>query len=374
MVLAWRTVAVRTAATRPGLRARNRNAGTLQPATDTLLQSAATTPQTSIQMTFTQIPPEYAPLSGELRYTVTTQETATLDLRIADAGNGTLIGAKRFAGVTSASFDAAPYLRRAVAFVPTTGSTGFHMADGRSVAAYIEAQTAQAAGTAPSVHSPLRTFLPCRTNVTAPALLTSMPLVRLISHGECDELTLFSDEAVTVTVTAQAGTTATAESYRTATGGLHVFRLDTRDFPEAETLAVDAGACGSVAYTVIPAFSGAQRLAWRSSAGGIEHYTFPIEKSESVETTRQRAYGAEGHLVARTRTERRTVLVSAYEPRAALEGLSEVLTSPDVWLAGDDGYTAVDVVTEKSVLHRHGAVTCLEIEIRPKRKTGMPWN
>ena len=190
-------------------------------------------------MTFTQIPPEYAPLGGELRYTVTTPETATLDLRIADAGNGTLIGAKRFAGVTSASFDAAPYLRRAVAFVPTTGSTGFHMADGRSVAAYIEAQTAQAAGTAPSVHSPLRTFLPCRTNVTAPALLTSMPLVRLISHGECDELTLFSDEAVTVTVTAQAGTTATAESYRTATGGLHVFRLDTRDFPEAETLAVN---------------------------------------------------------------------------------------------------------------------------------------
>ena len=143
-------------------------------------------------MTFTQIPPEYAPLGGELRYTVTTPETATLDLRIADAGNGTLIGAKRFAGITSASFDAAPYLRRAVAFVPTTGSTGFHMADGRSVAAYIEAQTAQAAGTAPSVHSPLRTFLPCRTNVTAPALLTSMPLVRLISHGECDELTLFS--------------------------------------------------------------------------------------------------------------------------------------------------------------------------------------
>jgi hypothetical protein len=201
-----------------------------------------------------------------------------------------------------------------------------------------------------------------------------MPLVRLISHGECDELTLFSDEAVTVTVTAQAGTTATAESYRTATGGLHVFRLDTRDFPEAETLTVDAGACGSVAYTVISAPTGARRLAWRSSAGGIEHYTFPVEKSESVETIRQRAYGAEGHLVARTRAERRTVLVSAYEPRATLEGLSEVLSSPDVWLAEDDGYTAVDVVTEKSVLHRHGAVTCLEIEIRPKRKTGMPWN
>ena len=34
MVLAWRTVAVRTAATPPGLRARNRTAGTLR--TDTV--------------------------------------------------------------------------------------------------------------------------------------------------------------------------------------------------------------------------------------------------------------------------------------------------------------------------------------------------
>lgn len=122
-------------------------------------------------MTFTQIPPEYAPLGGELRYTVTTPETATLDLRIADAGNGTLIGAKRFAGVTSASFDAAPYLRRAVAFVPTTGSTGFHMADGRSVAAYIEAQTAQAAGTAPERPLPAANVppLPDKRNGTRPA-------------------------------------------------------------------------------------------------------------------------------------------------------------------------------------------------------------
>ena len=27
------------------------------------------------------------------------------------------------------------------------------------------------------------------------------------------------------------------------------------------------------------AVSGGRRLAWRSSAGSIEHYTFPIEKS-----------------------------------------------------------------------------------------------
>lgn len=388
-------------------------------------------------MTFTQIPQQYAPLGSELRYTLAAEEAATFDLRIADAGNGTLIGAKRFAGVTTASFDAAPCLRRAVRFTPATGTTGFRAADGRTVLGYIEAETAQSAAPSPAagtaacgkagsgtpdnevpgadfqptgmlpgakeageadihephprkkgvgngtgsplpantpVVSPLRTFLPCRDAVTAPALLTAMPAERLISPGECDELTLFPAEACSVTVTAQAGTTTTAESYRTTKGGLYLFRLDTRDFPEAEALTVDAGACGTVVYTVVPAVRGARRLAWRSSAGSIEHYTFPIEKSARAETAKKRAYGIGGHLTVTTGTERRTTLVSAYEPRATIDALAEILSSPDVWLAGETDYTAVDVLTDKAVVHRHGAVTCLEIEIRPKRKTAMPWN
>lgn len=201
-----------------------------------------------------------------------------------------------------------------------------------------------------------------------------MPLVRLISHGECDELTLFSDEAVTVTVTAQAGTTATAESYRTATGGLHVFRLDTRDFPETETLAVDAGACGSVAYTVIPAFSGARRLAWAQQRGRDRTLHLSDRKvgvRRNNQATGIRSRRASGRPNPYRKADgTRVGLRTPGGPRRAFR--SPLLA--DVWLAGDDGYTAVDVVTEKSVLHRHGAVTCLEIEIRPKRKTGMPWN
>ena len=54
-----------------------------------------------------------------------------------------------------------------------------------------------------------------------------MPLNRLIPEGTCDE-SLLADSSVTVTVTAQAGDTTTAESYRTEEAGLHLFRLDTR--------------------------------------------------------------------------------------------------------------------------------------------------
>ena len=112
----------------------------------------------------------------------------------------------------------------------------------------------------------------------------------------------------------------------------------------------------------------------RSSAGSIEHYTFPIEKSVTAETVKNRAYGTDGHLTAAARTERRTTLVSAYETRAVLEALGEITASPEVWLAEDGGYTPIDVTTPAAVVHRHAAVSCLEIEIRPKRKTRMPWN
>ena len=181
-------------------------------------------------MQFTRIPQQYAPLGGELRYAVEQTAAGNIDIRIA-AADGTLLGAKRFAAVTTAAA------------------------------------------------APARTFLPGAEAAEAPALLTRMPLNRLIPEGTCDELTLLADSSVTVTVTAQAGDTTTAESYRTEEAGLHLFRLDTPDFPGAETVTVDAGACGTVTYTVIPALEGALRLAWRSSAGSVEHYTFPVVRT-----------------------------------------------------------------------------------------------
>lgn len=101
-------------------------------------------------MTFTQIPQQYAPLGGELRYTVTAAAAGTIDLRITDTRSADLIGARRFAGSASVSFDAAPCLRRAIRFSPVTGSTGFHVAEGRCIAAVVEAGMTPAGETAPA--------------------------------------------------------------------------------------------------------------------------------------------------------------------------------------------------------------------------------
>ena len=135
-------------------------------------------------MLFTRIPQQYAPLGGELRYAVSQEAAGNIDIRIVDAAAGpaegigataspgganeagtagqtgdgsALLGAKRFAAVTEAGFDIAPYLRRRVQFVPATGGTGFHPAAGRTVTVHVEAA---ATGGAVEAVSPARTFRP----------------------------------------------------------------------------------------------------------------------------------------------------------------------------------------------------------------------
>lgn len=322
-------------------------------------------------MQFTQIPQPYAPLGAEVTYAVGNDVAASVDVRITDTANNTLLGAKRFASVSAFAFDAAPYLRRAVRFSPATGRTGFRPATNRVVAAVVEAELTDSGR---PVAAPVRSFLPGVAAVSAPALLTAMPLNRLISAGECDELTLLTVGRTVVTVSAQSEGVIAAESYAIPESGLHLFRLDTRDYSDAEYLTVDAGACGVVEYTLMPLPQGARRLAWRSEAGSVEHYTFPVELSARVEASKTRAYGPDGHIAATTGREGRMVLRSAYETQQVLGVLSELLTSPDVWLADGDDYAPVDVVTEKAIIQQQGTMSCLEIEIRLKHKNRMPWS
>ena len=224
-----------------------------------------------------------------------------------------------------------------------------------------------------SVITPARTFLAASEAVAPPAILTTMPAARLLPDGASDELTLLTAATQSVTVIARSGDTTTAVSYPVSGEGLHLFRLDARDFAGAETLTVDAGACGTIHYTLVAAPADGVRLAWRSSAGSVEAYTFPVETTAAVEATKSRAYGPDGHIAA-ARQERRRTLRSAFEVRAVLEALAELTASPEVWLVTPAGYEAVDVVSERAVVHRHGTLSCLEIEIRPRRKTRLPWS
>ena len=194
-----------------------------------------------------------------------------------------------------------------------------------------------------------------------------MPLERIIPAGAADELTLLTNGSCSITVTGASRDATTAENFRILKMGLHLFRLDTRDFPECETITVDAGTCGAVRYTVIPASQNAARVAWRSHAGSIEHYSFPIVRSTTLHISKQRAEGVDGHLITGSETARETLLVSAYETQEILEALAEIVSAQQVWLVDGETYSPIDVLTEEVVIQRLGTLCSLELLIRPKK-------
>ena len=316
-------------------------------------------------MTFTQIPQQYAPLGAEAIYAVENPAGGDLDIRIADEKGATL-GALRFAAAATARFDAAPALRRALRFIPLVGNTEFYAA-----------VTAGAAGTLPEgteATAPARTFLPGREAAEAPALLTTLPRRRIIPEGACEELTLLTAGDAEAVVTARTADSLTAESYSVRTSGPLLFRIDTRDFPGAETLSIDFGEIGTVEYTVVPAVREAVRLAWRSSAGSVEHYSFPVVREVTKSTQKRRACGPEGHVVVPQRSERRTALASAYETPEMLEALAELTETFFNGTATTEIYTPADVLTDEATVLRRGTMSCLEIEIRDKRTAPARWN
>ena len=303
-------------------------------------------------------------------YEVEADASTDLVVRILDNTLAERYGAKRFAAVTGARFDIAPYLRRAMHFTPTVGRTGVYGGASRVLPVVVEATDT---ATQQVVNASFRTFLPTAEEVSAPALLTAMPAVRLIPEGACDELSLFTEGQLETYLTIAYGPQTVTERHVVPSGGLHIFQVNTDDFPFADTLTVDAGPCGKVVYSITKPIEGAVRLAWRSRCGSIEHYSFPVEVKAEVEASKHHAYGAEGH-TGRTAFEQRRKVRSALETRPVLEGLSELIYSPEVWLVEQSGYTPVDVVTDRAAVHNYGTLSTLEITFRPKIQPATPWN
>lgn len=322
-------------------------------------------------LTFTTQPGDCAPAGQRTEYRLACDPAQTVDIRITDSQTDELLGTKRFAEAAEAVFDAAPAVRRHIAFAPEpAAATGFVANADRmrcvTVSAAPTDDPTQAVASAACVYYTAADAAPI------PSLLTTMPLQRLLAPGEQDEITLLKYGLLRTTVTAKGPAGEQTQNYSSMSPPVHPFRLRADDFPGAEQIAVDFAGVGTVVYTVMPQPHDACRLAWRSRAGSLEHYTFPTEISTTVSASKTRVCGPGGRATAASAEERRIRLRSACEMRAAAEALAEIVVSPQVWRVADGRYEPVDVVTDAAVLQRQGVLSVLEIEIRPC-KTDRLW-
>ena len=309
-------------------------------------------------LTITKQPTLNAAAGKTAEYRIETDRAETLDVKLTDAETGELLGTKRYAETTETTVDAAPIVNRHLNFAPQAGPTGFLTVTDRRREVRLTAETA-----AETVASGICTYHAGDRTEAAPALLTTMPTQRLIAPGECDEVTFLTLDTpwVEVTATSPAGTK--KKGYTARNTIVHVFRLNTADYPEAERIVLTTGEGLTVEYTVIVSPAGARRIAWRSHAGSLEHYTFPTEATVTATTKKNRIRTPEGIGTMTTERRQRLLLRSAYETREVLEALAETTAAPQVWLAEAGVYTPVEVLTEEAVLHRHGTLNMLELEI-----------
>lgn len=313
-------------------------------------------------MEIKQIPPNYASLRSPLIYTFSDAAARTFDVQIIDVGSDEVVGVKRLTGITQGSVDVAPFLRRNLFFFPKTGPTGFVSAGGRTILGTIKIDNTRAQ---------TRTFVSASEAVVPPALLTTSPPLRMIGRGECEELTLCTSTPCVVRVTAYKGVESNQTVHTADYAGFALFRLNTADFPNADVIRLDIDDIGQIYYHFTGLSTG-RRLAWRSSVGSVEHYTFPIEKEEVEKVEKEEMLTRQGPRPMTIRSERRTTLLSAYEPEKMLKGLSEILTSPAVWSVENGIYIPVIVDSAASGFRRHGTLRNMEVQIRHQPKTQLP--
>ena len=201
-----------------------------------------------------------------------------------------------------------------------------------------------------------------------------MPLKRTITQDGCDEITFMITAPQTVVVYISGLDAAYGKGYAIEHIGLNVFRLDMKEFPKAEKVHLSIGSCGSIEYTVIPQPKTSIRLAWRSRAGSMEYYNFPIVSERTIKVLKQSTYTSEGYS-SKSQPQQITRLRSAYESEEMLTALSDLLSTPDVWMIPHEGSPIpIHVLTEEAIVQRRGTMSYLEIDITPTLKPSTSWN
>lgn len=309
-------------------------------------------------MPFTETPRMFDTVAGELIYTLGGLDSAGFtDASIVDERSGSTLALKRFYRTNSATINAAPAARSLIRFSPLQEVTGIWPAVGRTARIVVEAG---------GERSNSRLFTAGNAMPQLPSVPTTLPVRRTIARGEYDELTLFVPNDCFIELTRRFSDGETFwEAFQLLSvtrtePGIFVIHADEYE-PQTVGLAIDIRSgderLGTFLYDFVSRPAGSRRVAWRSSLGSIEHFTFPAEK-ELVQTVRR------GEGSGQTECSRTLTLLSGYQPRAVVAALAEIVGSPDVWVVADTGYVRVSPEGGSHGLRNCSGPTQLEIRLR----------
>lgn len=313
-------------------------------------------------MKFTTQPQNLSPVDAGLVYAFDTESDEPRDVQVSiiEYDSYETVGRQTLCSVTNGSFDIAPYVRPFMSQRPT-------MARGTTL---IDAQCYQFVVEIDGVRSRILTVSDNRVDVVAGSWLSTMTEHRRICPGERDEIRIFCRPGEMLDARVVSDDGMMMNSLLEPENGAAVLRIDTCDFAEdTRTLEVRI-VCSSkfvrtIYYSFAKRYPNDLRLAWLSSVGTVERYTFPIVRSIARNTTRTAVVGADGkRCTVGCESEQCIRIVSDFERRGVIEALADIARSPKVWTEGALALTEVEVLTTASTLYEYGRPCFIEIDLR----------
>ncbi|MFI3304178.1 MAG: hypothetical protein SNF68_06030 [Rikenellaceae bacterium] len=319
---------------------------------------------------FTTYPENYESLYSELIYSYSTtysqddyaEEEGDITIYIVDSTSDEIIGVKRFYSTSTAEINVAPIIRSFAYPNVVTAQSGF-VTDSNSgtVAVMLVDSSDQVTES--------RRFTLSRSEESEVGLLSSLPVMaRTMTLGESELLTFRVDPQLPITVEQrqyiverEEAVAVKSYSIEAQISGFATFNIvaealeEQLDVVEEQSLdSIELSIYQSdelvekLRYIIVDSPVDPIRLAWISSRGSIEHYTFPV--------VTQRSYQAG---VSNTLT-----ISSAFETYAVRRAIAEIVESPKVWIAIDTGgYLEVTVESEAVELAAISDIGCVELKI-----------
>ncbi len=300
---------------------------------------------------FINIPSDYSSMWDELIFEYNSTDENDVDLEIYDNKNKQTLGVKKFYSTQSAKINIAPLLFET--FLPTPE---FKSTSGMSIPASGFANIKVGAG---DTWADNQIFSYAKSQITPPLIMTSLPSDRILGGGESDSFYVVAPAGTTMKYTLLAESLdpnispSNVTTLSSIDGGVRMVAINSDNFNtryDKLTLYViiDDETIATLNYSISSSESNGYRMAWVSSMGSIEQYTFPI-----ISSVVRHNNGAVSHS-----------LRSAYGLKAEIEALSEILTSPKVWHINGAECKEIEVLTTEQSIYENGTLGVINIEVR----------
>ena len=297
-------------------------------------------------------PENFTPIREGVVFVVNSDEEVDFDIGIVESQSGVVVGRKVVYGSTEAVVDIAPYVANmSKRILPERGKCALKNAP---VAEYhITVDTAYDSIVSEKVVVSNNLEVPKR------GINSLLPQQREIGYGEEDDLRIYvpAESNVMVQIISDRGEYLRYDMY-SESGAIEV-HLATKEFQSiTKQIVVDIFynnmPAYSALYTVVPRYNGAVRLMWLSPAGNIEHYTFPIKRSQSTVVEKRRVSSSLNGEVVSTISAKRLSICSNNEKAVVREALTTVVTATKVWIEEANRSVEATVIESEMVTSQFG--------------------